>query len=118
MPLPVISVGRDRGLLSARKRLMEKSGLSVQSVSPEEAERLVRDGCSRLWVFCASVEISTLIFLASSIRRHSPESRLVLVEREAAAGIEESLFHRVMDGQASGDVLARVVQDLALAHSR
>lgn len=113
VPLPVISVGRDKNLLSARERMMAAQGLTVRSLIPEEAEKLAREGRSRLWVFCGSVEPQTLVFLACSIRRHSPESRLLLVERTSPVGIEASLFHRVLGRGASPTLVARIVQDLA-----
>lgn len=96
LPLPVISVGRDRSLLVFRQHALDDAGIPARTMLPEEAERLVHDQHPRVWLFCASIEISTLIYLACAIRRNSPGSRLLLVERCDVAGIERSLFHQVI----------------------
>jgi hypothetical protein len=96
LPLPVISVGRDRSLLVFRQHALDEAGIAARTMLPEEAERLVHDPHPRVWVFCASIEISTLIYLACTVRRNSPGSRLLLVERCDVAGIERSLFHQVI----------------------
>ncbi len=111
--LPVFSVGRDVELLSARENALANTGIAVHSLIPEQAEPAARESCPRLWVFCASVEIPTLVFLACRIRRHSPGSRLVLLERDSPAGVEASLFHRVIDRQGDMDALTSVIFDLA-----
>lgn len=112
---PVFSVGRNLHLLSARQSALHSNGMLVSSVSPEQASAFVRETAPRVWVFCCTVEMPTLAYLACSVRRYSPLSRLLLIEGETPAGIETCLFHRVIGGQSSTDVLVATVRDLALA---
>ena len=109
MTMPVLSIGRDRPLMLVRQRAMDGAGIPVRSLTPEQAERYVRDGEPRIWVLCASIELVTLLFLACGIRRYSPVSRLVLLEHTAEPGIESSLFHRVLDVDAPPQELVTVV---------
>lgn len=113
--LPIVSVGREPSLLHARKNTLEAAGYTVLSVTPEQAEKLAHETQTRIWLFCGSVESSSLIYLACAIRRHSPESRLLLVECRAGSGIESSLFHRVVAPLENAALLTRVVQELTVA---
>ncbi len=110
-PLPVISVGRDRALLMKRQTALEQRGIGVQSVAPEQAEFPAHDGKSRLWVLCGSIEEAALVFLACTVRRYSPASRLFLVEWMHPAGPERCLFHRVLDHDAGEDALAAAIRN-------
>lgn len=110
--LPVISVGRDRPLLTTRQKAMEGEGILVRSLPPEQVEAMAHDGNARVWVFCGSIDLPTLVYLAGSVRRHSPESRLLLVEWNESAGIEVCLFHRVLDGHVPAETLAAVVREM------
>lgn len=112
MQWPVVSVGRDKPLLQSRQRVLSGAGIAVQSMTPEEAELLAGDSHPRIWVFCASIEVATLIFLACAVRRHSPESRLLLLEHKGTPGIEGCLFHQAVPIGASPEALIRAVRDL------
>ncbi|HEX3661493.1 MAG TPA: hypothetical protein VHU89_08670 [Acidobacteriaceae bacterium] len=110
-PWPVILVGRDRLLLKSRQTVMERRGIAVQPMSPEQAEFPAHDGKPRLWAMCGSVEEGALVFLACTIRRYSAGSRLFLVEWKRAAGAERCLFHRVLDRETTEETLAEAVRN-------
>ncbi|MGA7521580.1 MAG: hypothetical protein WBW84_03805 [Acidobacteriaceae bacterium] len=110
-PWPVILVGRDHSLLRVRQAAMERRGVGVHSMSPEQAEFPAHDGKPRLWVLCGSIEEAALVFLACTIRRYSPGSRLFLVEWVRPAGAERCLFHRVLDREADEDALAEAIRN-------
>jgi hypothetical protein len=79
-----------------RQQALDAAGIPARTMLPEEAERMAHDTHPRVWVLCASIEMSTLIYLACAIRRNSPGSRLILAERCEPAGIERSLFHQIL----------------------
>jgi hypothetical protein len=106
----VLSVGRDRRQLMVRQAAMERRGIAVHSLLPEQAEFPAHDGKPRTWVMCGSVEEATLVFLACTIRRYSPVSRLFLVEWMRAAGAERCLFHRVLDRDTDEETLAEAIR--------
>jgi hypothetical protein len=108
--LAILSVGRDREILKRRERLIAgRSDLTVRSITPEEAEGHARDARPRLWIFCSTVEFPKLLYLASSIRRYSPESRLLLLDREQLPRFGLTLFHRaVHDGEEVDNLLEAV----------
>lgn len=112
----VFLIGRDRTLLSRRERVLQDAGWQVRTLSPEEAAEQAHSTDPRLWIFCgSSIELASIIYLACSIRRYSPASRLVLVEKDASTGIESSLFHRVVDCKAGAHLLAAVIDGMAPA---
>ena len=110
-PWPVILVGRDRALMMVRKSAMERRGISVHSMSPEQAEFPAHDGRLRLWIMCGSIEEASLVFLACTIRRYSAKSRLFLVEWRRPAGAEKCLFHRVLDRESDEETLAETIRN-------
>lgn len=110
-PWPVMSVGRDRLLLMNRQSAMERRGIGVQSLSPEQAEFPAHDGKPRVWVLCGSIEEASLVFLACTIRRYSPVSRLFLVEWTLPSGAEKCLFHRVLDREVDEGALAEAIRN-------
>jgi hypothetical protein len=113
--LAVISVGRDEELLELRKQILTEVGVDVRSVSPERAEGYARSSQPRLWIFCSSVELSSLIYLASSVRRYSPQSKLVLLSGLNSAKFEAPLFHRILSPFTGIDVFLKTVDELSLA---
>jgi hypothetical protein len=115
-PLEVFSVGRNPEILKRRQRaIANRSQLSVRSLTPEEAEKVVRDGAARLWIFCSTVELGTLVHLACCVRRHSPASRLLLMRGVRGAGFEATLFHRVVPIMEGSETLMEAVSQLAVA---
>lgn len=114
-PLPILSVGRDAELLLRRERaIRDRSDLSIRSMSPEEAESWSRSEKARLWIFCGSIEISRLVYLACSVRRYSRHSRLVL-DSARLPGFERSLFDCIVRSDRETDALLEAVSRFALA---
>jgi hypothetical protein len=94
-----------------RQSAMERRGIGVQSLSPEQAEFPAHDGKPRVWVLCGSIEEASLVFLACTIRRYSPVSRLFLVEWTLPSGAEKCLFHRVLDREVDEGALAEAIRN-------
>ena len=107
---PVVSVGRDRSLLTMRAASLATAGIAVRSLEPEQAEFPAHDGKPRIWVLCGSIEEATLVYLACTVRRYSAVSRLLLVEWLQPAGGERCLFHRVLDSEADHGALAQAIR--------
>lgn len=111
----VISVGRSAEILRLRQQALLCHGWTVRSVTPEQAETEARSPEQRLWIFCNTVEIVQLVYLACSVRRYSPGSRLILIERSTQPGFELSLFHRALKMTEGDDVLVTAVSELSSA---
>jgi len=90
---------------------MESLGILAQSMSPEQAVAFIRQAQPRLWIFCSTVEVATLIHLAGCVQRYSPRRRLLLIEGSESSGVETPLFHRVIGAGADPDSLVSVVED-------
>jgi hypothetical protein len=115
-PLTIISVGRDPEILRRRENVLSsQSEFSVRSLMPEEAEQWARSPEPRLWIFCSSIELPRLVHLASSVRRHSPSSRLLLMEGARRPGFELQLFHQAIPPLEGPDFLLNAVSHLAIA---
>lgn len=115
-PMEIYLVGSDPQILRRRERMLAGcSQLSVRSLNPDEAEKFVRDAAGRLWIFCQTVDLARLVHLACCVRRHSPESRLVLMRGRRAAGFEKSLFHQVVPTLDGPESLIDAVSHLAVA---
>ncbi|MGC2617546.1 MAG: hypothetical protein WA414_00810 [Acidobacteriaceae bacterium] len=115
-PLAVFSVGRDAEVLQKRAGIIgADSDLTVLSMTPEEANKWVRSEDPHLWVFCSTIELSMLVHLACAIRRHSPGSRLLLMEGARRAGFEKALFHWTIQPADGPEILAEAVSHLAVA---
>jgi hypothetical protein len=115
-PLTIVSVGRDPEILRRREAVLSsQSQLSVRSVTPEDAEKWARSPDPHLWIFCSTIELPRLVHLASTVRRHSPTSRLLLMEGARQPGFEVQLFHRAIPPLEGPDFLLSTVSDLAIA---
>jgi hypothetical protein len=115
-PREIYSVGSDREILRRRERMLAgRSQLSVRSMLPDEAEKQVRDAEPRLWIFCHTIDLARLVHLAGCVRRHSPESRLVLTRGRRAPGFEQSLFHQIVPALEGPESLIDAVSHLAVA---
>lgn len=116
-PLRIISVGNEKELLRLREQVIIKgTGLKVQSVSTDEADGPAHSPDSQVWVFCSSVQLGPLIYLASAVRRYSPGSRLVLLEGvRPPLGSEAALFDRILDPFRSVESLVETLRELATA---
>jgi hypothetical protein len=112
----IISVGNDRELLRLRHQIIRsRSSLSVQSMSPDEADSWSARGEPHLWVFCHTVERPRLVYLACRILRFSPESRLILLEGAEHLGFESSLFHLVIRPSDGVDGFLEALTNLSVA---
>lgn len=115
-PLSIVSVGRDWELLQQRERAIgSRSDLQIRSLTPEEAEGPARSGEAHLWIFCNTVELPKLAYLASSVRRYSPASRLLLLKSGRKHGFEDSLFHGIFRVDDDPEDFLRTVSRLAVA---
>jgi hypothetical protein len=116
LPLSVILIGRDRSLLRFReKAIRETSDLSVQILDPDSAEATARSAIPHLWIFCSRLDISRIVYLACSIRRYSPDSRLLLIKNSMKDGFEDFLFHWIGCAADGIDPLLSAVSTLAVA---
>lgn len=116
VPLSIISVGRDPEVLRRRECILAaESNLSVRSVMPEEAEKWARSPEPHLWIFCSTIELPRLVHLASTIRRYSPASRLLLMVGSRRPGFEVSLFHKTVPPLEGPDFLLNTVSHLSVA---
>lgn len=114
-PLSIVSVGRNADLLRRREQtIRDHSDLSVRSMTPEEAESWARSDKARLWIFCGSIEIPRLVYLACSVRRYSRHSRLVL-DSARRPGFEDTLFDCVVRSGDGSDALLEAVSRFAVA---
>ena len=95
--------------------ITSRSDLAVRSLTPELAEPLRRDAEARLWIFCHTLDLRMAVYLATHIRRFSPESRLLLLKNLQHAGFEELLFHRVISVGESEGIFLDAVTELALS---
>lgn len=115
-PLTIFSVGRDQELLRQRERIIAaRSDLRVRSMTPEEAEAPARGTTPHLWIFCDSIEIAKLVYLACSIRRYSPNSRLLRLKGALQSSFEDSLFHWILPASEGIDPFLQAVNTLAVA---
>lgn len=115
-PRSIISVGNDPELLRLRQQVISsQSSLSVYSLSPDEAAPWSARTEPRLWVFCHTVELSRLVYLACRVLRFSPESRLILLEGNQRIGFESSLFHIVLRPSDGVERFLDAVTTLAVA---
>ncbi len=112
-PTEIISVGSDRELLRLRERLLHRVGRCILSMPPENAEIESHSAKTRLWLFCNTVDLDELLYLASNVRRYSPGSRLLLLEGVRPVRFEAPLFHRVLEATDGIDTLLAAVSELA-----
>lgn len=115
-PLTILSVGRDPEVLRRRENVLSsQSDLSVRSLTPEDAEKWARSPEAHLWIFCSTIELPRLVHLASTVRRYSPTSRLLLMEGARRPGFEVHLFHRAIPPLEGPEFLLNTVSHLAIA---
>lgn len=114
-PVTLISVGRDPELLRQREALLARTGIHTRSALPEQAETDARSPEARVWVFCSTVEAAQVVYLACSVRRYSPNSKLLLIEGSRRVGFEASLFDRILKSKDAPEALLPAVSDLAIA---
>jgi hypothetical protein len=115
-PRSIVLVGRDQELLRLRQQaIRSQSSLEVHSLAPEEADSWSARTQPHLWVFCHTVELPRLVYLACRVLRFSPESRLILIEGRQRIGFESSLFHRILRPSDGPGGFLDAVSDLSAA---
>lgn len=114
-PRSVVLIGRDGELLRLfENAIVTRSDLTVHSLAPVQAVDSAHSPVPRLWVFSSGIEIATLVHLASTVRRYSPQSRLLLVRSSPREGFEDHLFHWI-GGEDDLDPLLEAISRLAAA---
>ena len=67
----------------------------------------------RVWVFCTTIPPLQLLYLASSVRRYSSGSRLLLLGGFTAGDDEGVLFHRILNPTDGVDELMCTISELS-----
>ncbi|MGC2635587.1 MAG: hypothetical protein WA294_00300 [Acidobacteriaceae bacterium] len=102
-------------LLQSREEIiLSRSDLRIRTLTPEDAETPARDTDPRVWIFCSSIELPKVVYLACSIRRYSPASRLLLIKKVERPAFEDSLFHRVIPAAEGIDSFLDAISSLAV----
>ncbi len=76
----ILSVGADKSLLYTRRLIMEKSGASVRSVSPEQAPLLISNSSFDLLVLCHSVLHGEAHQLCAAAHTAAPAIKTLLID--------------------------------------
>ena len=110
----IFSVGKDEGILRRRQEeIQTRAGMRVRWMQAQEAEILTRTRGKRLWMFCATLDSAQAMYLACSVRRYSPESRLLLLSEQEPPRFEMPLFDEVVLMPASMESIVSAVRRLA-----
>lgn len=116
VPRSIISVGSDPELLRLREQVIcSQSTLSVRSMTPEEAGSWSARAEPHVWVFCHTVELPRLVYLACRVLRFSPQSRLILLEGTQRIGFESSLFHLIIRPSDGANGFLEALTNLSVA---
>jgi hypothetical protein len=114
--LAIVSVGRDPEILRQRQDFIRsQANLAIHSITPEEADAQSHRNEPHLWVFCHTIELPRLVYLACRVLRFSPDSRLILLEGQHRVGFESSLFHSVIRPRDGAEVFLKAVAQLSAA---
>jgi hypothetical protein len=127
--IPCISVGADEEILSLRGRILQRAGYSVLSMGVAQAELESQSSAARVWIFCHSLDTSTLLRLAQNVRQNSHGSKLIYVSAPEPLsteppgteplgteplGIEAALFHRIIEPSMGLIALLAAVREFTL----
>jgi hypothetical protein len=113
-PNIVVQIGRDGELLRLRAKVMSSAGLTVHSMTPDQATRELKSAQGvRVWVFCHTLEFYELALLAVAIRKDRPSDKLLRL-----AGLNDirqvpGLFDELVEPVMGVDDLLRLVAALA-----
>jgi hypothetical protein len=113
-PNIVVQIGRDGELLRLRAKVMSSAGLTVHSMTPDQATRELKSAQGvRVWVFCHTLEFYELALLAVAIRKDRPSDKLLRL-----AGLNDirqvpGLFDELLEPVMGVDDLLRLVAALA-----
>jgi hypothetical protein len=110
----VVQIGRDEELMRLRAKVMSSAGLTVHSVTPDQATReLKRAEGIRVWVFCHTLEFYELALLAVAIRKERPTDKLLHLTGLNDVRQAPGLFDELLEPVTGVDELLRMVADLA-----
>jgi hypothetical protein len=110
----VVQIGRDEELLRLRAMVISSAGLTVHSITPDQAAReLKRAEGARVWVFCHTLEFYELALLAVAIRKERPLDKLLRLTGLSDIRQLPGLFDELLEPVMGVDDLLRLVAALA-----
>jgi hypothetical protein len=110
----VVQIGRDEELLRLRAMVISSAGLTVHSMTPDQATgELKRAKGPRVWVFCHTLEFYELALLAVAIRKERPADKLVRLTGLSDVRQVPGLFDQLLEPVMGVDDVIRMVADLA-----
>jgi hypothetical protein len=110
----VVQIGRDEELLRLRAMVISSAGLTVHSITPDQATReLKRAEGARVWVFCHTLEFYELALLAVAIRKERPSDKLLRLTGLSDIRQLPGLFDELLEPVMGVDDLLRLVAALA-----
>jgi hypothetical protein len=110
----VVQIGRDEELLRRRAMVISSAGLTVHSMTPDQATReLKRAEGARVWVFCHTLEFYELALLAVAIRKERPSDKLLRLTGLNDIREVPGLFDELLEPVMGVDDLLRLVSALA-----
>jgi hypothetical protein len=113
-PNTVIQIGRDEELLRLRAMLISSAGLTVHSMTPDQATREIkRVQDVRVWVFCHTLEFYELVLLAVAIRKQRPSDKMLRLTGLNDIRQVPGLFDELLEPVRGVDDLLRTVSHLA-----
>ena len=113
-PNIVVQIGRDDELLRLRAMVISSAGLTVHSITPDQATRELDKGQGvRVWVFCHTLEFYELALLAVAIRKERPTDKLFHLTGLNDVRQAPGLFDELLEPVTGVDELLRMVADLA-----
>jgi hypothetical protein len=114
-PNLVFQIGRDEELLRLRAMVISSAGLTVHSITPDQATReLTKARGARVWVFCHTLEFYELALLAVAIRKERPSDKLLrLTGLNDIRQVPGLFFDELLEPVMSIEDLLRLVAALA-----
>jgi hypothetical protein len=113
-PNIVVQIGRDEELLRLRAMVISSAGLTVHSITPDQATReLKRAQGPRVWVFCHTLEFYELALLAVAVRKERPTDKLLRLTGLNNIREVPGLFDELLEPVMGVDDLLRLVAALA-----
>ncbi len=110
----IVQIGRDEELLRLRAMVLSSAGLTVHSMTPDQATReLKRAKGPRVWVFCHTLEFYELALLAVAIRKERPSDKLLRMNGLNDIRQVPGLFDELLEPVMGVDDLLKMVAVLA-----
>jgi hypothetical protein len=109
----VLFVGEDDRVWRVRPRSgLDSSHFQVRSIDPDAAECVCLSSASSFWIFGTGIEPEKLIYLASSVRRWSPNSRLLRLKISPEPDAADCLFHCLIDRGIASERIQQAIVSL------